>query len=220
MGAGVQKLCIFILTSVPCITPWSLSSQRQEEHETFVFICMGSLGVWLKGIMVVVPFGQFSLFKCDWFEESQLFQGISMWQFYLFPVPSYTVLNLSSLLGKRSLLKCISWSKNLPDTLDDWNSVQSTLKLLLWMSISDSLGAVLSEMEDYEQLLFLFLRTLGILGGVGGRGGGLEQHLVHFLPLPFLGLFPVGDWESGRRERLVGAGRYPWSPLFDEVSFV
>lgn len=61
------------------------------------------------------------------------------------------------------------------------------------MSISDSLGAVLSEMEDYEQLLFLFLRTLGILGGVGGRGGGLEQHLVHFLPLPFLGLFPVGD---------------------------
>lgn len=74
---GGQKLCIFILTSIPFITPWSLSSQWQAEQEIFVLICMGSLGVWLKGIMVIVPFSQFSLFKCDWFEESQLFQGIS-----------------------------------------------------------------------------------------------------------------------------------------------
>lgn len=62
---GGQKLCIFILTNIPIVTPWRLFSQWQAEQETFVFICMGSLRVWLKEIIVIVPFSQFCLNVTD-----------------------------------------------------------------------------------------------------------------------------------------------------------
>lgn len=129
--------------------------------------------------------------------------------FILFTVPSSTVLNLSSLLGSRSLIKCMSWSSNFLDILDDWNSVQSNVKLLVWMSISDSLAAP-SQTGDDELLLFHFLCTVGIVGWGGGRGRRAWAASSSLPCLLFSGIIPCRvlrirekSWAGGGGEMLL-----------------